>query len=126
MQGSSVSRSIYGTGLKAKATKLHSLVVRSRGRCERCGSTSNLQAAHIVPRRYSVTRCDPEAAWCLCAGCHLRTTEHADEHMALVEQTIGLERFWELKRAAEAGVKANDAYWQGWIDVLNEQMGEAS
>src|SRR5690606_9811550 len=117
---------IYGKGLKAKATKLHSLVVRSRGRCERCGSTSNLQAAHIVPRRYSVTRCDPEAAWALCAGCHLRTTEHADEHMALVEQTIGLERFWELKQAAEAGVKANDAYWQGWIDVLNEQMGEAS
>lgn len=114
--------SIYGKGLKGKATKLHSLVVRSRGACERCGdqNPARLQAAHIIPRRYSVTRCDPEAAWCLCAGCHLRTTEHADEHMALVEQTIGLDRFWELKAAAEAGVKANDAYWQSWIDRLTE------
>lgn len=118
--------SIYGKGKKAKATRLHSLVVRSRGLCERCGTqdTTKLQAAHIVPRRYSVTRCDPEAAWALCAGCHLRTTEHADEHMALVEATIGLDRFWELKRAAEAGVKANDAYWQGWIDRLEPLLAE--
>ena len=118
---------IYGKGLKAKATKLHSQVVRARGFCERCGTRDKaLQAAHIIPRRYSVTRCDPSAAWALCAGCHLRTTEHADEHMALVADTIGLDRFWELKRAAEAGVKANDAYWQGWIDVLSEHLKAAS
>lgn len=117
---------IYGKGLRGKATKLHSLVVRSRGRCERCGSTQTLQAAHIIPRRYAATRVDPENAWCLCAGCHRRTTEWASDHMALVEQTIGLERFWELKRAAETGVKANDAYWQGWIDRLNDMLREAS
>lgn len=119
---------IYGRGVKAKATKLHSQVVRARGVCARCGEReyAKLQAAHIVPRRYSVTRCDPEAAWALCAGCHLRTTEHADEHMALVEATIGLERFWELKRAAEVGVKASDAYWQQWVDVLTEQLRAAS
>ena len=120
--------SIYGKGLKAKATKLHSQVVRARGACERCGCSdySKLQAAHIVPRRYSVTRCDPEAAWVLCAGCHLRTTEHADEHMALVDSTIGRERFDELKAAAEQGVKANDAYWQGWIDTLTEMLRGAA
>jgi hypothetical protein len=50
----------------------------------------------------------------------MRLTEHPDEHMALVEATIGLDRFWELKRTAEAGVKANDAYWQAWIDRLTE------
>jgi hypothetical protein len=113
---------IYGKGLKAKATKLHSQVVRSRGVCARCGERdpAKLQCAHIIPRRYSATRCDPEAAWALCKGCHMRLTEHPDEHMALVEATIGLDRFWELKRTAEAGVKANDAYWQAWIDRLTE------
>lgn len=119
---------IYGRGLKGRATKLHSQVVRARGACERCGERdySKLQAAHIVPRRYSVTRCDPTAAWCLCAGCHLRTTEWASEHMALVEATIGLEAFGLMRAAAERGVKANDAYWQGWIDVLTDALKEAS
>lgn len=119
---------IYGRGLKGKATKMHSQVVRARGRCERCGCTDygKLQCAHIIPRRYSVTRCDPQAAWCLCAGCHLRTTEHADEHMALVEATIGLGAFGLMKAAAERGVKANDAYWQGWIDVLAPMLADAS
>lgn len=119
---------IYGKGLKAKATKLHSQVVRSRGVCQRCGETtySKLQCAHIVPRRYSVTRCDPRAAWCLCAGCHLRTTEWASEHMALVERTIGAAAYEAMRAAAERGVKANDAYWQGWIDTLTPMLEEAA
>lgn len=118
--------SIYGRGLKGKATKLHSLAVRARGRCERCGSAANLQAAHIIPRRYNATRVDPTNAWCLCAGCHLRTTEWASEHMALVERTIGLEAFEVLRVRAETGCKANDAFWQGWIDVLAPMVKEAS
>lgn len=119
---------IYGRGLKAKATKLHSQVVRSRGACERCGEReySKLQAAHIVPRRYSVTRCDPAAAWCLCAGCHLRCTEWASEHMALIERTIGMAAFEEMRQRAEAGCKANDAYWQGWIDTLTPMLRGAA
>ncbi len=119
---------IYGKGLKAKATKLHSQVVRARGECERCGERdySKLQCAHIVPRRYSLTRCDPTAAWCLCAGCHLKTTEWASMHMELVDATIGRERFDSLRFWALQGVKANDAYWQGWIDVLAPMLEEAS
>lgn len=117
---------LYGKGLKGKATRLHSLVVRARGACERCGSTVNLQCAHIVPRRYSVTRCDPNAAWCLCAGCHLRTTEWASEHMALVEKTIGLGAYGLMRAAAERGVKANDAFWQEWIDRLTPMLEDAA
>lgn len=41
-----------------------------------------------------------------------------DEHMQLVEATIGLDRFWELKQAAELGVRTNDAFWQARIDAL--------
>lgn len=119
---------LYGKGLKGKATRLHSIVVRARGACERCGERdySKLQAAHIVPRRYSATRCDPLNSWALCAGCHLRTTEWASEHMALIEQTIGLDVYELLRQRAEAGVKANDAFWQGWIDTLTTMQRGAA
>lgn len=104
--------SIYGKGAKGRATKLHAELVRARGACERCGSTSKaLQCAHIIGRRYSATRTDETNAWALCAGCHMRLGEHPDEHMAFVGQTIGMERFDELKTKALAGVKANDAFW---------------
>lgn len=110
---------MYGTGLKAKATRLHAQVVRARGRCERCGDRGpTLQCAHIIGRRYNATRTDETNAWCLCAACHFRTGEHADEFMALVHDTIGLDAYWELKRRAEAGVKANDAFWQAEIERL--------
>lgn len=112
--------SIYGKGIRGKATMLHSKVVRQRGACERCGQSSGpFDAAHIIPRRYAATRCDAANAWCLCKGCHLRTTEWASEHMALVERTIGLDAYEELRLRAEAGVKANDAWWQSQIDLLN-------
>ena len=118
-----VSRSIYGTGLKGKATKLHAELVRSRGVCERCGLRGvAFQCAHIVPRRYNATRVDPTNAWCLCAGCHLRTTEWASEHMALVEATIGLDAYDRLRRRAHEGVKANDTYWREWISRLEQEM----
>lgn len=117
---------IYGKGPRGKATKLHSLVVRSRGACERCGGSSYLQAAHIIPRRYAATRTDESAAWCLCAGCHRKTTEHADEHMALVDVTIGRPRFDELKARAEAGVKTNDSFWLAEISRLSALLKEAA
>jgi len=45
--------------------------VRARGRCERCGKTANLQAAHIFSRRYLRLRWLEDNCLCLCAGCHL-------------------------------------------------------
>jgi len=94
----------YGTGAKAKATKLHSVIVRSVGRCERCGSTANLQCAHIIRRTYSATRTDTANGWCLCARCHFHLDTNPDEFMHFVEQTIGLNTFNQLKRKALDGV----------------------
>lgn len=109
----------YGTGLKGKATRLHSEVVRMKGHCERCGKAGvPLDAAHIIGRRYAATRTDENNAWALCKGCHMRLTEHPHEHMELVYQTIGRTAFDELWRRANDGVKANDAFWQGEIDRL--------
>lgn len=102
---------IYAKGVKGRADKLFSLVVRSRGRCQRCGSTQELQCAHILGRSRNATRTDEANAWALCRSCHLTTTHRLEEHMQLVVDTIGMDAFWELKAKAEAGVKVNDAYW---------------
>jgi len=115
---------IYGTGARGKATRLHSLVVRSRGFCERCGGTNTLQAAHIIPRRYAATRTDETNAWCLCAGCHRRLTEWAEDHMALVDATIGRAAYDELKRRANEGVKANGTFWLAECERLSALLAE--
>lgn len=110
--------SIYGKGPRGKATRLHSLVVRARGACERCGRTETLQAAHIISRRFAATRTDETNAWCLCAGCHRRLTEHPDEHMHFVAQTIGMDQFDVMKAKALSGVHAKPAFWEAEVERL--------
>lgn len=96
----------YGKGEKAKALKLHSLLVRSRGVCQRCGEAdySKLQCAHIRRRTYSATATDEANAWALCFKCHFAVDTDASEFMALVERTIGLPEFERLKQKSLDGV----------------------
>lgn len=111
----------YGRGDQGRATRLHSLIVRARGRCARCGSVdpTKLQCAHIIKRRFSATRCDLRNAWCLCASCHFRLETHPDEHMAFVAQTIGMELFDELKALALAGpAMSSRLFWRAEVDRL--------
>jgi hypothetical protein len=113
-----MSGSIYGTGLKGKATKLHAELVRSRGYCQSCGKTSNLQCCHIVTRERNRTRVDPANAFCLCAGCHLKYTHDPLEWVDFVCSQIGRDAYDDLQFRSKQPVKANDAYWQSWIDQL--------
>jgi len=56
--------------LKIKLDKNLSLLIRSRGLCERCGKRDNLQASHIYGRANMAVRWSDENLQCLCAGCH--------------------------------------------------------
>lgn len=58
------------TSLIKKADKLFSEVIRSRGECEKCGSKTNLQCAHIISRTNKHLRWDESNALCLCFRCH--------------------------------------------------------
>jgi 5-methylcytosine-specific restriction endonuclease McrA len=119
--------SIYGKGPRGKATRLHSLVVRSRGRCERCGSANGLQAAHIIPRRYAATRTDENNAWCLCAGCHMRLTEWSEDHMAFVDLTLGRPAYDALKqKALDPSFKPKDTFWLAECERLTALLEEAA
>lgn len=77
------SKNIYGSGDKGKATRLHSKIIRSIGYCEICGYDQNLQAAHIISRKYDATRVDLRNALCLCAGCHLKQTHFSPVEVSL-------------------------------------------
>lgn len=94
-------------GTKAKCDALFSKIVRSRGYCQRCGSTEWLQTAHIISRRYAATRCDLRNAWCLCARCHRRLTDWPREHSHYITETIGTELYEELRQKAETVSKVD-------------------
>ena len=107
---------IYGKGAKGKATKLHALIVRSRGRCEKCGSRHVLQCAHIISRKYSWTRTDLDNAFCLCASCHRFFTDNPVEFGIFTIDTIGDDRFDELIKKRNSIDKFD---WDEEADRLN-------
>lgn len=106
-------------GAKGKADKQFSLIIRSLGHCERCGSSENLQTAHIISRRYSATRTDLRNAWCLCASCHRRLTDWPRDHSHYITETIGSDLYEELQRKAETVTKVD------WDEELERLRGEA-
>lgn len=59
------------TALKKKLDKLFSEKIRSLGFCQKCGTTRNLQCAHIFSRKNLSIRWDEENAVCLCLKDHL-------------------------------------------------------
>ena len=112
-----MSRKRKVSAVKAEATRLHSQIVRSRGRCENCGDAwratgSKLECAHIVSRRYSRTRTRIDNAFCLCSKCHMRFTEWPLEFAAFVVATIGQGAYDALVADAQALTKID------WYDEL--------
>ena len=77
--------------------------VRARGRCERCGSTRDLECAHILPRVNRALRHDPENALALCRECH----RWAHAHPEAFRVWIGSERLDLLRRRAGLIVQAS-------------------
>ena len=61
---------------KKKADTLVSKIVRTRGKCEWCGGTSHLQAAHFVGRQNHTLRFDLQNVLCFCAGCHRKAHDY--------------------------------------------------
>lgn len=116
-----------GPGRKAEI--LHSRIVRSRLRCERCQkrgvSITEFQCAHIVRRWYAATRCDENNAWCLCATCHYTVDNDPAELMELVAATIGVQAYRALRETANAGPPAKGlTYWKAELARLEARCDE--
>lgn len=122
---------IYGKGPRGKATRLHSLVVRARGRCEASGlgfgdCKGALECAHILSRSYANTRTDERNAWALCKKHHFHLTGNPHEHMRLVELTIGMAAFEELWERARTPHAWKQHEWQAEVDRLTALLREAA
>jgi len=102
-------------GLKAKADKLYSEVIRSVGYCESCNGTHYLQTAHINSRRFNATRCDTRNAYCLCAKCHRFYTDHPREFSKFITETWHQKVYEEVFRKSRTPTKVD---WQERVDFL--------
>ena len=109
----------YGKKAKGKATKLHSIIVRSTGYCEACGAkcacgdkwkhgVCKLQCAHLEGRTASGTRTQLRNAFCLCASCHRKFTDKPLTFSRFVTTTWAQpyrDRLLELSRPQTKGQK---------------------
>lgn len=115
--------SIYAKGDRGKADRLFSLIIRSKGFCQCCGATSNLQCAHIISRKYSNTRTLEKNAFCLCAGCHMHFTHWPLEFSAFVEEKIGKYQYQALREIAHRTTKVN---WPAEVARLKDVWASIS
>lgn len=102
---------------KPKKTKKQTIVqtldkecgdlVRSRGRCEVCGSTRDLQWAHGFSRRYRMVRWDTRNGFCLDRGCHLKYTLRPLEWDEWLRARWGEALYAELRALALSGEKVD-------------------
>ena len=119
----------YGKKAKAKATKLHSLVVRTRDNftCRWCGITRNegkqIQCAHIISRAISATRTDEENALALCASCHWKQSKNPLVWARWLEQELGKAHLDYLLDKGVAGVKMD---WDSEVERLQTILDELS
>lgn len=86
--------------LAREADRLWSLIVKKCGRCEDCGRTDFLQAAHGFSRRYRGTRWLPINGFCLCRRCHMRWTHDPLGWTGWLRKRWGLPVYEELERLA--------------------------
>jgi 5-methylcytosine-specific restriction endonuclease McrA len=89
--------------------KLWSQIVRSRGKCERCGKTTGLQAAHIISRTHKNTRWDLENGLCLCGGCHIFFAHKEPlEFAEFVRDRLGQKNYDNLRARGQMIAKGLD------------------
>lgn len=118
-----VSRNVGNVrGQKAKADRLFSLVVRSRGRCEKCGKADTLQTAHIISRRYVAIRTDEANAFCLCAACHYYFTDHPVEFASFVGLNRGHREYERLLALTRTPTRRFD--WAAEVERLTARCAE--
>jgi len=80
---------------------LFSRYIRARDKyCQRCGSSSGLQACHFIGRARRSVRWDDDNAICLCFGCHAYFTAHPLEFVEWFTDKLGQDKV-DLLRARE-------------------------
>ena len=105
------------TTLRNKCDRLFSLYIRDRDKvCVRCGTTQNLQCAHVFSRIYMKVRFDPRNAVALCAGCHKYMTHYGIQWEEFIRGRMGDEAYEELRSDARSiGEKVDYEEVLAWL-----------
>ena len=106
--------------IKNKLDKVFSELTRSKGKCERCGSTETLQTSHIYSRSNLSVRWDTLNATCFCASCHWWWHKNPTEGTDWLRGYYTEQQYEELKQRANAVKK-----WEVWeLEELLEELKE--
>lgn len=124
----------YGKGANKKATKLHSVYVRTRAewQCERCGRkvgdvapsgklVKQMQCAHIITRHNPRTRTDENNAFCLCASCHWYFGKWPIEFARFVFSKMPEEEYDRLFEKANSDLVMD---WDSEVDRLTKLISD--
>jgi len=106
--------------LKRRLDKRVSEIVRSRGKCQRCGKRQNLQCCHIFGRTYLNTRWSLDNLLCLCPDCHINFAHKQPILFAeFVKKILGIDKYELLKEAHNQIYKPTIEDLQIKLEVLN-------
>lgn len=111
--------------LKKKLDTAFSLLIRSTGKCARCGrgpSEVLLTCSHIYSRRHLNVRWDPLNAKCLCLGCHQWWGHNPAEAMDWVRGIRTPEQLDELRRRVNTVKQWTVEELKQLLSELNEKI----
>lgn len=112
-------------GLKGKADRIFSEVIRSTGYCEakdiddvKC--SKQLQTAHIISRKYNATRCDVRNAFALCAAHHRYFTDHPRQFSRFITLSWAQQYYDEIYQKSRTPELGKHMDWEGVIAFLTD------
>lgn len=114
----------------ARADELWGAIIHLRfDRCCFCGKPAHagkMDAHHVCVRSFKATRTDENNGLLLCwPKCH-QDVAHGDPFAAVVHYTriFGVDGYKALRDKAQAGVKANAAFWHSEVARLERVLAE--
>lgn len=114
-------------GDKAKADKLFSEIIRSRGYCEaerwdniKC--SSQLQTMHIITRKRSATRTDLRNAMCGCFAHHRYFTDYPRQFSRFITDTWAAEHYDLMYQRSIVPTKIDWAERVEFLSAIKKQL----
>jgi len=112
-------------GIKGKADKFFSEVIRSVGYCEakdwddlKC--SPQLQCMHIISRKYNATRCDLRNAFSGCAAHHRYFTDHPRQFSRFITTTCAHKYYDDVWRRSRDSSIGKQVDWEERVALFTD------
>jgi 5-methylcytosine-specific restriction endonuclease McrA len=110
------------TGLMRKADRLFSIHLRGKfKKCQHCGSTRALNAAHIISRDCRKLRYSEINVLCLCAACHFFFHKHPLQFAEWVKKLKGRGTYKKLIKESNELQPVDRTFYEKVIHRLEKR-----